>query len=415
MASRVVVDLAMVLAAMTAIPVIAVTIPPSRFWPSAELVGRNQAAVRLREAALPFTVASDASITPVAAGRSLSAIDQTAWSTVASRTSPKASHLDYRTLGLSPTMFAPHGKLNFPGPIAVLDATVRGLSADEMTFLRNVASSSVWPEFDRVARAPAVDMIGGEFSGPFKSSAAWWNLPSITPSANYEIANAAVSRAAYHLAIGQRDSAEAILRSVVSFGVRLLDSSPGLTDGRNLNLVGLGVFDINDQVGPLIVNVGTTALERFYVITHDPRAAAIHATFPVDLGVAKSSQVMSPAQSRARFLELANDPAQLRGVRLASLEMLSVSTCSSVRDLFLGPRADVSAAFAKARRELIRFPSDAALIDLIERLPGASLEFERPSFVRRLVVGSSAVAGAMLRNPRLASCAVIATQGRPPF
>lgn len=267
-----------------------------------------------------------------------------------------------------------------------------------------------------MARAPAVDLIGGQYTGPFYPSAAWWNLPSMEYARTVGIANAAVSRAAYHLAIGQRDSAEAVLRSTVAFGLHLLDSSPGLTDGRNMNLAReLGVFLVNEQVGGVFVAKGMDALKRFYVITHDRRAADVSAAIPLASEQIAPTSSLTAEQSRARLLELANDAAQLRGVRLASLEMLSVSSCSNVRDLFFGPRADVSAAFEKARRELVRFPSDGNLFDLIQRAPSADLYYERPSFVRQFLVGTSAVAGAVLRNPRFASCTVIATQGRPPL
>lgn len=78
---RVLSDLAIVLAAMTAIPVLAVVAPRSRFWTSTETLNRSQSMVRLRDAARPFTIPSDPSISPLDAGMALAAIDQTGWFT----------------------------------------------------------------------------------------------------------------------------------------------------------------------------------------------------------------------------------------------------------------------------------------------------------------------------------------------
>ena len=79
-------------------------------------------------------------------------------------------------------------------------------------------------------------------------------LPSFEGSR--ELAYAAVSRAAYHMALGQRDSAETVLRSIVSFGFAFIDN---------------GTSGLEAVIGSVIVAIGRDALHRFYV---DPARSA---------------------------------------------------------------------------------------------------------------------------------------------
>ena len=48
---------------------------------------------------------------------------------------------------------------------------MKGFSPREMEYLRSLATAPVWREFDLVARAPAVDAIGGQLRVPFAPEA----------------------------------------------------------------------------------------------------------------------------------------------------------------------------------------------------------------------------------------------------
>ena len=89
-----------------------------------------------------------------------------------------------------------------------------------------------------------------------------------------------VSRAAYHLAIGQRDSAEAVLRSIVSYGFSIADNGTGLIDQLS---------------GRVVVGIGRSALENFYTVTHDPRVESVAS---IGGGIDASSMVEIPERVR---------------------------------------------------------------------------------------------------------------------
>jgi hypothetical protein len=95
------------------------------------------------------------------------------------------------------------------------------------------------------------------------------------------------------------------------------------------------------------------------------------------------------------------------------LELLQSSTCTNARELLFGQRAEVSDAFRRAKIDLARFPSQQALIDLIQRSsetdPIEGLVYATP--VRRFLYGTSSIAGAVLHNPRLAACTWKASEG----
>ena len=93
-----------------------------------------------------------------------------------------------------------------------------------------------------------------------------------------------------------------------------------------------------------------------------------------------------------------------RGERYEALRLLSAASCTNVRELLFGPGSDVTDAFRNARRDLARYPSERALVDLVHLKPEArraELGFDP---LQMLAVSSATVAGVVLRNPRLAAC-----------
>jgi hypothetical protein len=412
-------DVGVVLLLMAAIPVIAVTIPLSSYWTKTETLVHAQWWIHLDERIRPFAIPGDPGISPLDAGTAFASFAPSTFNPLIERETGWPSDLSWQHLTISPPMFAPHSTRhsgNLPEWTTVLDASTKGFSPQEMDFLRALAKAPVWMPFDRVARARAVDEVGGMYKLPIPRTVVWWNLPPVAYERTAEIAHAAVARAAYHLAIGQRDSAEAVLRSIVAFGFHLLDNGTGLARGYEVGIVGLVLVD--EEAASSVIRIGSDALDRFFAITKDPRLTALRASRPTyTVGLAASHLApLTPEESRARLLELATDARQARGVRLASLEMLSVSTCTNLRDLFFGPRPDVRAAFETAKRELVRYPADLALLDLIERDPVVDVADDyQGSILRQLTLASSTVAGVVVHNPRFATCTAIATQGGRPL
>ena len=131
-----------------------------------------------------------------------------------------------------------------------------GFSPHEMEYLRTLAAAPVWREFDLVARARAVDAIGGQLRTPFGAEATPERRPLPSFKYNTELAYAAVARAAYYMAIGQPDTAETVLRSIVSYGFAFIDN---------------GTSGLEVLTGGIIVGAGHDALDWFYLIQNYPR------------------------------------------------------------------------------------------------------------------------------------------------
>ena len=398
---RVLLDLAVVVVAMTTVPILTVTVTNGRFWQR----GLDMAPIRARLGAAAtsraFTVQADRSITPFEAGRSLAGLEQARGSSTLPIQNTPSIAATWRFINVGPGMFGPARPVSFfgPGVSNILEASGKGLSPGEIELLRKVAASPAWSEFDRVARAPSVDMTGGRYLLPFTPEATFFSIDPVSPLATKEMAYAAVARAAYHVAVGQRDSAEVVLRSIVSLGFSLVDNSTLVMD----QLTGLSV-----------IAIGTDGLERFYTLTHDARAAAVRvARREITPSGSDRFVPVQTEQMRGELLARVADPKELRGVRFESLELLTMASCTNVRELLFGPRSDVRAAFEGAKRDLARNPSERALIDLLERESSSryAIGIEESSPVRRFLVGSATIAGAVLHNQRLAACTLLATDG----
>jgi hypothetical protein len=262
--------------------------------------------------------------------------------------------------------------------------------------LKTIAEAPVWKDFDRVARAPAVDIVGGMYETPFAENVSAVTLPIMRFNGTKELAYANSSRAAYYLAIGQPERAEQALRSTVGFGFALIDN---------------GTSAIDALIGRVIVEIGRKSFEQLDAARGITASIARDAAPPTTLSDLPSDVVASDRTIdglRKRLVAMSEDPSLSRAIRFSALERLALSSCSNVRDLLFAPRADVRDAFVRAKSELARFPSERAFVDLIEgaviRYPGGPVRNGGP---QQLLVGASTIAGTVLNNPRMAACSRI--------
>ncbi len=295
---------------------------------------------------------------------------------------------------LSAEMFATLRSPGYDGPVAsrVIEAAGRGFSRAEMAYLRAVAAAPLWYEFDKLASASRVDLIGGQFVLPFKDDAFALGMPSRGFRETKALAYAGVSRAAYLVAMGQHKQAEAALRSIVSFGFVLIDN-------------GTSAFDA--VVGRLIADIGRDGLHQLHTLTGNADGVVQSAptAFTPKTSGATSRTRIDMTRWQGRQLDDARDPQLPRTLRYESLMQLSFTTCGSVREMLFGPSANVRAAFDRAGTTLARFPSERAYIDLMydatnRTPPGLVSE----SATSRLIMGAATVAGTVLHNPRVVAC-----------
>jgi len=409
-AARRLTDIVVAFAVLTVIPLLAISTSIGVVWRRAEPLDGNTRVRVARSAPMrAFALPKDPAITPMQAGLAVLALpsDRTGggfrYNRVPSR--PEAPWRDAKTLRSPFSSDLAQGS-RYNGPSAkVLDVAPRGFTREEMAYLERVATAPVWREFDRVARAPAVDLIGGQFVVPFSSDVSVWQMPVIRFSATMEMAYASAARAAYHLARGDAATAEAALRSVVSYGFALVDN---------------GTFLVDQLIGTSIIEIGRDQLAHLYAATGNPAGKLLPAN-PITRGTASDGSsapripaavtVFDPvpgesvAEVRARLIARAAAPQVGRAMRFATLTELSLAPCTNVRELLFGPKADVRDAFDRARRELARYPSEVALIDLIERSAMRPGEYNSPkSWAEKFLFGTATLAGTALNNPRIATC-----------
>lgn len=355
-----------------------------------------------------FAIAKDPSVTPEQAGAAMAALQPMRISgPFALRPVAHRPARPWNNTKVTADMFASSRPRSWEGPTSthILQAVPAGLSPQELDFLRTVATAPVWREFDLVARAPAMDIIGARFVVPFGDHATYFQLPILRFSGTKELAEAGVSRAAYYLAVGQRAEAEAALKSVIGFGFALIDNATSATD---------------PLIGRVIVGIGQDGLEQFYRVTHDPRWASVVATVvptnaPGSLGKAWSSNRPSRQEVNDRLVEIATSRTEPRGMRYESLFLLSQSSCSNPVELVFGTGRQVRDAYEVAGRDLARYPSERALLDMAlhttDRFRATTMKRSIPE---KVIVGAATVAGIVFRNPRMAYCTRLITGGGNP-
>ncbi len=390
-------DAAIGLAILTAAPIAIVAVASNeRFTVGGTMRERLAGAERLRR----FAPAKDPAITPLQAGLAYRAL-QSAKSTdeFPLREAAPSGEKVWLTAPPAAELFTdlrpPQSDL--PMALKMVSKAARGVSAEELAYLRTVAESPVWRDVERVASAPAIDMIGGQFALPFRADAFSPAMPREQFNDSKALAHAAVSRAAYYVATGRPKEAEAALRTIVGYGFAMIDN---------------GSNTLQVLIGRVITDIGRDGLHQLYVATGQQALAAGVAP-PEKTG--RSYQPMTTprvplGQWQQRMLDQSRDARLPVGVRYESLGQLAFGTCSSVRGMLAGPSDEVLKAYADARTTLARYPSEQAYLDLMLDAPNRVPEqfYQSQSLSMRLLIGASTVSSTVLHNPRIATCARLA-------
>ncbi len=337
----------------------------------------------------PFAPARDSSISPLEAGEAFHALraegDRAPVSGFVFRADVPPATPVWSEVPFPDSLFPTAGSTSWLGPdhLRILDVARAPLSPAQRGYLRDVANASAWRHWDRLARAPHVDFIGGQFVLPFADSALWFSMPIPRFAATKSYAYASVARAAHHLAAGRADSATTALQSAIGVGFAFIDNGNTLID---------------QLIGVVIVGIGHTALQELWTITADPRGAGLAAA--VDSLTAASTRPNAPAVA-TRGLE----------VERAVHERLGV--CASLRGVLFGPDQDAERTLALRRAALARTPGEEALFDLIAAMPSTRSDGEwslntdiRPWYVAP-VLAIAHVTGTVLRNPRVEPCTAL--------
>jgi len=343
---------------------------------------------------------SDPTITPDAAGVALASLSAEPTQRPIGftyRDIPDRPTAPWRALPIPQETFPGVGIVNgVPDHNKILDQVRRPLTAMQRQALQMIGSAAIWRSFDLVARASAVDVLGGRVDVPFGERAQWLFLPVGRSAEIRWLAQAAVSRAAWHLAEGRRDSAEFVLRGIISFGAAIVENAPLLID---------------QFAGTAALGTGRAALTRYYALVGDPRGATLAAEAEAAVAGYKRPAVLDPiprgdfAQMRRRMLEVVNARELPRGLRIEMLMQLKATSCQSFRQVAFG-EDDLARTTAEAlKAEVARFPSERALIDLMAKPLGDRTAYD-------LLAGQGPGADALVAvaklyfSPRIAGCGI---------
>lgn len=288
-----------------------------------------------------------------------------------------------------------------PASTKVILAARAGFSPKERAVLRAIGAAPLWTSYDAVARAPQVDVLGGRLVVPFTDPDA---RPGMIPIARFsdtkELAYAGVARAAWHLSEGRQAEAELAIQSVISHGFTLIDNS---------------LFAIDQLIGAVVVGIGRDALQQYFTVVGDPRAATLDrdhadAVRRMELAARRSSYTPPPGTSyigRRNFARsLAWDATAPRPIVFEhGLRGINEATCGDPREVLLGPAPETRAAYARVGRDLARFESEREVLRLLLEEPSAPLS-----------AGALAEAGVLYRtgdvigriyfNPTLGNCVI---------
>jgi hypothetical protein len=195
-----------------------------------------------------------------------------------------------------------------------------------------------------------------------------------------DAAKLSAARAAHFVVAGRRDSAEAAVHATLSVGL--------LLDREAANL-------IEAYMGRRLVYVATQ-------LSHGLRGDTATVELP---RLVRDTVTRSTAEARAVLVAIASDSTVHRAARFEALVNLGFVPCTNVRELLFGFRSDVEGAFASARRNLIRHPSDAAVLDLAQFGSERSPDVHNPGVGAAIFRFMAHASSTLLFNKRIHGCA----------
>lgn len=405
-AIRFVRDAVIGVALLTSVPLAVIGVRGANVTPSlasiTDMRERLDDAARLRALKAPI----DASVTPLDAGIALHRVHAHRSPIVnemfPTRDVPPRVERPWENRPKAIGMFPPSSYQGTDAMVAsqLLQYAPGSFDPEMMAYLERVAAAPVWRDVDVVASAERVDVIGGAFTLPFRDDAFADAIPIPRFADTKALAYAGISRAAYYVATGHPDRAEAALKSIVSFGFAFIDN---------------GTTAIDAMIGRVIVDIGRDGLHQFYGTTGDARGLALAEPLPKIATRLQSARALprsprerDPQFVRTELIALIQDPTMPRALRYNALHALAASGCGNVREVLFGADADVRAAIGDARSSMARFSSEQAFVDLLaqttSRVPPSQL---RTGWSDVLLLGAATTASTVLHNPRIASCALM--------
>lgn len=311
-----------------------------------------------------------------------------------------AAPISWPSAQFTPGLFADVRTPRWWGPDAsrLITRVAERVTAEELAFLETMATLPVWTVLDRAAHAPRADVLGGRFQLPLAADANVIGMPVPRFGDVRTLAYASVMRAAYHVARQDYTSAEDALRNTASVGLLLVDDAPFIIDG---------------LMGRVMIGIAADGLSQLYTLTGNTAGLAAlrglrEQTPRTTAANAKASKPSTPANlddTRRRLLQAITNPVLPRSVRWEQLMRLQWSTCAVPLEALTGSSPVVEAAFAEARRSLVRTEAERQYLERLRQLTGSAAWHGDRTTPHTLVSAASAqVVSAVTGRPQLATC-----------
>lgn len=326
----------------------AITIP--RFSATEKRAGAMEAIRHLR---LP----ADPGITPLEAGEALHAI-----LSVGGR-GPTSELLStparpYEQPLLPKEAENPMGIRYHEWPAKLFPAVEGGLGAEDERFLRRVGSHPALAEFDRLARAQGIDVLGARLALPLPPETSPFSIPIPGGVSLREAGYAMVAKAAVEFLDGDVAASEATILSLLSAGFLLTEDAPTL---------------VEVLVGTVVADNAADALEGLYRASG--RMGEADHLVRIREAVGRATEVTSGSSPRMRPGSwLAEMPSRvtaegtLRGLRWEYFHLLaSLAPCLNPSQVVFGSDQGYAEFLESARSSLVRYPGEEAVFQTMTR------------------------------------------------
>jgi hypothetical protein len=252
------------------------------------------------------------------------------------------------------------------------------LTDEETAYLERVVQYPALADLSSVARARAADVTGGRLDVELLAGISVVDLPFARFGGLRDATQFHTAKAVLELSRGDAAAAETTLREVIAVGLLVMRESQSLIDV---------------LVGASITSNGGAALQSLYRTTgrHDEADAMLR---PQE-GIERMENITRALHSDAdvdallrRSMAMTTDEALPRGLRWEALMSIQVGVgCLNPHTVVFGNGEEYATWLAATRSSLVRYPSEEALFDVLQRGPTMPGHLERRATVLHRLIG----------------------------
>ncbi len=243
-------------------------------------------------------------------------------------------------------------------PTELIPLVLGGITPEGEAFLREVSSHPGLAEFETLAHAQAADFLGARLNFPLPPETTAWAIPIPRLTAVREGGYLMVAKAATELMDGHPAEAERTLRTLLSAGFLMAEDSPTLIGSL------IGFVQILNAADGLETLYEATGRQEDAESLRWVRAATNRASKLAQQG-AFGGGVQTALDGMPNGV-LSED--LVRGLRWEYLQTLTgLRPCINPNQAVFGPDESSAEFLRLARAELVRYPSEEALFEVMER------------------------------------------------